>query len=113
MLSFNKFGISKININGTSVHTYKIRVCNTEDNRNILLQYGFPVPYDFSPQKYIVLQDTIIDYNEAERTKITLMAALRDIAENTHQIKMRRKYGWIEEQLNHTKRVTVMGNINH
>jgi len=90
MKKLNLYGIKTITLNDVVVHTFKIRVKNTDFNKNTLRQHGF----GFNPDsKYLVVSKTTIDDVFFRNQVSKLGRALKAIASNN----VEEKYQWISQ----------------
>ena len=90
MKKLNLYGIKTITLNDVVVHTFKIRVKNTNFNQNTLRQHGFK----FNPDsKYLVVSETTIDNVFFKNQVSKLGKALKTIASNN----VEEKYQWVSQ----------------
>ena len=90
MKKVNIYGIKTIAINNVVVHTFKIRVRNTNFNSNTLGQHGFT----FNPNgKYLVVTETTIDNTFFNNQVNKLGRTLKTIAANN----VEEKYQWVSQ----------------
>jgi hypothetical protein len=90
MKKLNIYGIKTITLNDVVVHTFKIRVRNTNFNSNTLRQHGFI----FNPNdKYLVVTETTVDSTFFNNQVSKLGKALKTIAINN----VEEKYQWVSQ----------------
>jgi hypothetical protein len=90
MKKLDIYGIKTIAINDVVVHTFKIRVRNTNFNLNTLIQHGFA----FNPNgKYLVVTETTVDNTFFNNQVNKLGKALKTIATNN----VEEKYQWVSQ----------------
>jgi hypothetical protein len=90
MKKLNFYGIKTITLNDVVVHTFKIRVRNTDFNKNTLRQHDFK----FNPDsKYLVVSETTIDDVFFRNQVNKLGKALKTIASNN----VEEKYQWVSQ----------------
>lgn len=105
--SINKFGKGTINMNGTLIHYFRVRVLNNESNINIFNKYDVNFVETSAPKKYKHMQDKIIqrylevnlistDYNSFKNKELNIYRALREVA----LLKVDNKYSFIMDMSN-------------
>jgi len=87
MKKIDVYGIKTFTLNDVIVHTFKIRVKNTDFNLNTLKQNGFTFNTN---GKYIVVTETTLDYTFFTNQVNKLGKALKNIALNN----VEQKYQW-------------------
>lgn len=96
--SFRKidaYGINTIEVNGTLLYTFKIRVCNNETNRNLIRKYFKNHRGVNTDSQYIVLEKVFLDKELFDAVTRVLGFLLKDIA----QANLERKYKWTQASL--------------
>lgn len=91
----NAYGINTIEVNGTLLYTFKIRVCNNETNRNLIKKH-FKKHKDINTDsQYIVLEKVYLNREHFNAVTRILGFLLKDIA----QANLERKYQWTQSSL--------------
>ena len=98
-----KFGKGTVNINGTLIHYFRVRVLNNESNINIFNKYdvnfiettAFIRNKDHLQnkilQQYLEVNLTSLDYNDFKNKELNIYRALREVA----MLKIDKKYSFI------------------
>jgi hypothetical protein len=105
-----KFGKGTVNINGTLIHYFRVRVLNNENNINIFNKYDVNFVYttalikrknitDKVLQQYLEVNLISTDYNDFKDKELNIYRALREVA----MLKIDNKYSFI----------LYMSNISH
>lgn len=102
-----KFGKGTIEINGTLIHYFRVRVLNNESNINIFNKYDvnfvetsafkkYKYNADKVLQQYLEVNLTSIDYNSFKDKELNIYRALREVA----LLKLDKKYSFIMDMSN-------------
>ncbi len=105
--SMNKFGKGIINMNGTLIHYFRVRILNNEANINIFNKYDVNFMFVTALKKYKHMQDKIVqqylevnlvstDYNSIKDKELNIYRALREVA----LLKVDNKYSFIMDMTN-------------
>lgn len=105
--SINKFGKGTINMNGTLIHYFRVRVLNNESNINIFNKYDINFVQTSALKKYKHNADKILqqylevnlvslDYNSFKDKELNIYRALREVA----LLKLDKKYSFIMDMSN-------------
>ena len=102
-----KFGKGIVNINGTLIHYFRVRVLNNESNISIFNKYDVNFMFVTALKKYKHTDDKVVqqylevnlistDYNDFKDKELNVYRALREVA----MLKIDKKYSFIMDITN-------------